>query len=70
MNAASLIQAVKDRFPEAVRASHSYRGDATVLLGRVAVAVRVILELLVAAVTAEIERPTLVDFSWQPRPRA
>ncbi len=34
MDAASLIQAVKDRFPEAVKASHSYRGDATVLLGR------------------------------------
>jgi NADH-quinone oxidoreductase subunit C len=34
VNAASLIQAVKDRFPEAVKASHSYRGDATVLLGR------------------------------------
>ena len=34
MDAASLIQAVKDRFPEAVKASHSYRGDATVLLRR------------------------------------
>ena len=34
MNAASLIQGVKDRFPEAVKASHSYRGDATVLLSR------------------------------------
>ena len=34
MNAVSLIQAVRDRFPEAVRASHSYRGDATVLLSR------------------------------------
>jgi len=34
MNDAALIQAVKDRFPEAVKASHSYRGDATVLLGR------------------------------------
>jgi NADH-quinone oxidoreductase subunit C len=34
MNAASLIQAVKDRFPEGVTASHSYRGDATVLLRR------------------------------------
>ena len=32
MNASSLIQAVKDRFPDAVKASHSYRGDATVLL--------------------------------------
>jgi len=34
MNGASLIQAVKDRFPAAVQASHSYRGDATVLLSR------------------------------------
>ncbi|MBI3263222.1 MAG: NADH-quinone oxidoreductase subunit C [Acidobacteria bacterium] len=34
MNAASLIQAVKDRFPEAVTGAHSYRGDATVLLCR------------------------------------
>ncbi len=34
MNAAALIQAVRDRFPEAVKASHAYRGDATVLLGR------------------------------------
>ena len=34
MNASSLIQAVSDRFPAAVRASHSYRGDATVLLSR------------------------------------
>ena len=34
MNAASLIQAVKDRFPAGVKASHSYRGDATVILGR------------------------------------
>jgi NADH-quinone oxidoreductase subunit C len=34
MNAASLIQAVKDRFPDAVQASHSYRGDATVLISR------------------------------------
>ena len=34
MNAAFLIQAVKDRFPNAVTASHSYRSDATVLLGR------------------------------------
>ena len=34
MNAASLIQAVKDRFPDAVTASHSYRGDATVLISR------------------------------------
>jgi len=34
MNGASLIQAVKDRFPDGVKASHSYRGDATVRLGR------------------------------------
>ena len=34
MDASSLIQAVRDRFPTAVRASHSYRGDATVLIGR------------------------------------
>jgi NADH-quinone oxidoreductase subunit C len=32
MNTAELIQAVKDRFPEATRTSHSYRGDATVVL--------------------------------------
>src|SRR3989442_3694292 len=34
MNTAALIQAVKDRFPDAVTASHSYRGDATVVLNR------------------------------------
>ena len=34
MNDAALIQAVKDRFPAAIKASHSYRGDATVFLGR------------------------------------
>jgi NADH-quinone oxidoreductase subunit C len=34
MNAAALIQAVIDRFPAAVQASHMYRGDATVVLGR------------------------------------
>jgi NADH-quinone oxidoreductase subunit C len=34
MTAASLIQAVKDRVPEAVTASHAYRGDSTVLLRR------------------------------------
>jgi NADH-quinone oxidoreductase subunit C len=34
MNPAFLIQTVKDRFPNAVTASHSYRGDATVLVGR------------------------------------
>ena len=34
MTAASLIQAVRDRVPEAVTASHAYRGDPTVLLRR------------------------------------
>jgi NADH-quinone oxidoreductase subunit C len=34
MNASSLIQTVRDRFPGAVKGSHSYRGDATVLLAR------------------------------------
>ena len=34
MTAAALIQAVRDRFPHAVTASHAYRGDATVLVGR------------------------------------
>ncbi len=34
MNDAFLIQAVKDRFTDGVKTSHSYRGDATVLLGR------------------------------------
>jgi NADH-quinone oxidoreductase subunit C len=34
MNPASLIQSVTDRFPDAVSASHTYRGDATVVLGR------------------------------------
>jgi NADH-quinone oxidoreductase subunit C len=34
MNRASLIQAVKDLFPDGVKASHSYRGDATVIVGR------------------------------------
>ncbi|MSO56763.1 MAG: NADH-quinone oxidoreductase subunit C [Acidobacteria bacterium] len=34
MNAASLIQAVSDRFPAGVTASHSFRGDATVLVPR------------------------------------
>jgi NADH-quinone oxidoreductase subunit C len=35
MNAASLSQAVVERFPEAVKSSHAYRGDATVILERV-----------------------------------
>ncbi len=34
MTASTLIQAVTDRFPAAVKASHSYRGDATVILSR------------------------------------
>jgi NADH-quinone oxidoreductase subunit C len=34
MNAAALAQAVTDRFPAAVLATHAYRGDATVVLGR------------------------------------
>jgi NADH-quinone oxidoreductase subunit C len=34
MNAESLIQAVRDRFPQAVIASHAYRGDATIVLRR------------------------------------
>ena len=34
MNPAALMQAVNDRFAEAVTASHAYRGDATVLLRR------------------------------------
>jgi NADH-quinone oxidoreductase subunit C len=34
MNPASLIQSVTDRFPDAMSASHIYRGDATVVLGR------------------------------------
>jgi NADH-quinone oxidoreductase subunit C len=64
MNAASLIQAVRDHFPAAVRASHLYRGDATVLLGR---------ELLVEVARTLKEDPafqmnflmdlTAVDFS-------
>jgi NADH-quinone oxidoreductase subunit C len=34
MNAASLIQAVSGRFPAAVTASHSFRGDATVIVSK------------------------------------
>jgi NADH-quinone oxidoreductase subunit C len=34
MNPASLIQSVTHRYPDAVSASHTYRGDATVVLGR------------------------------------
>jgi NADH-quinone oxidoreductase subunit C len=34
MTAASLIQAVHERFPEAVKGSHAYRGDATIILSR------------------------------------
>jgi NADH-quinone oxidoreductase subunit C len=33
MNAAALTRAVIDRFPAAVKTSHMYRGDATVVLG-------------------------------------
>jgi NADH-quinone oxidoreductase subunit C len=32
MTAASLVQAIQDRFPAAVRSSHTYRGDATVIV--------------------------------------
>ncbi len=32
MKTSSLIESVKDRFPDAVSASHTYRGDATVIL--------------------------------------
>jgi NADH-quinone oxidoreductase subunit C len=34
MTAAELIQAMHDRFPQGVRAAHSYRGDATVIIFR------------------------------------
>jgi NADH-quinone oxidoreductase subunit C len=34
MNPPELIAAVRDRFPGVVKASHSYRGDATLVLGR------------------------------------
>jgi len=34
MNTSSLIELVKERFPEAVSASHTYRGDETVVLRR------------------------------------
>ena len=34
MNAASLIESVTNRFPDAVSASHAWRGDATVVLRR------------------------------------
>src|SRR5262245_19581980 len=34
MNTSSLVESVKDRFPDAVSASHTYRGDATVILRR------------------------------------
>jgi NADH-quinone oxidoreductase subunit C len=34
MSAVSLIQAVRDRFPAAVTASHSFRGDDTVIVAR------------------------------------
>ncbi len=34
MNTSSLIELVTQRFPEAASASHSYRGDETVVLRR------------------------------------
>ena len=34
MKTTSVIESVKDRFPEAVSASHTYRGDETVVLAR------------------------------------
>ena len=34
MNNPALIESVKERFPDAVSASHAYRGDATVVLRR------------------------------------
>ena len=34
MNTSALIESVKDHFPDAVLASHTYRDDATVVLGR------------------------------------
>ena len=34
MNSFSLIESVRDRFPDAVSASHTYRGDETVILRR------------------------------------
>jgi NADH-quinone oxidoreductase subunit C len=34
MTAALLLQAIKDRFPQATRACHSYRDDATAIIGR------------------------------------
>jgi NADH-quinone oxidoreductase subunit C len=34
MTAASLLQAIKDRFAESTRACHAYRNDATVVIGR------------------------------------
>ncbi len=34
MNASSLIESVTDRFPDGVSASHTFRGDATVILRR------------------------------------
>jgi NADH-quinone oxidoreductase subunit C len=34
MNAETLVQALKERFPGAVEASHAYRGDATIVVRR------------------------------------
>lgn len=37
MDAHSLIQALSERFPDAVKASHAFRGDATVMIAREAI---------------------------------
>ncbi len=34
MDTSPLIQAIRDRFPQAVRSSHTYRGDATAVVSR------------------------------------
>ncbi len=34
MHASALIESVRDRFPDAVLSSHTFRGDATVVIGR------------------------------------
>ena len=34
MDAATLIQVLTDRFPDAVKGSHAYRGDATIVISR------------------------------------
>ena len=35
MSTDPLIESLKDRFPDAVTASHTFRGDATVILSRI-----------------------------------